>query len=285
MTTAQHNYLLMRIALEQFGKARTELEEAEMQQALQQAQQALALQQVVLASEEASRVCIPQSELQQGIKQLKERFPDQQAYRNALTLNELSEQGLAEALKAELHTEATLESVGQAVELMNEQDAQLYYEQNVAKFSQPERRYASHILITINPDFPENREAEVKKRIAQLAKEASASNFANLAKRHSECPTAMNDGELGWVEAGLLYPELDQQLFAMDEGDISQPIASEIGYHVLYCQEIKTAHTVSFAEACSKILQVHNDKRKSLYQKQWLRQLLQAEQTAESCAS
>ncbi len=277
MTSAQHNYLLMRLSLEQFGNAYSELNSEQQAEAQQLAGRALSLQQAVLASPEAAAVSVPDAELQHAILQLADRFDSNEAYHKALAANQLSEAGLAEALKAELATEATLAHVACSVPELSDEEAKTYYEQQLAKFEQPERRYASHILLTINPDFAENTQEESHRRICELAEQATPEGFAALAKRHSECPSAMNDGELGWVESGLLFPELEAQLFNMAVGEISPPIETEVGYHILYCQQIKPPHRVPFEQASDKIKESHRARRQTRFQKQWVQQLIQAQ--------
>ena len=273
MTSSQHNYLLMRSALEKFGKAASELEPEALEQAHQMASRALQLQQLVLKSPEAIQVQLPDSMLSEALTQLRQRFDSDKAYREALKNNQLNEEGLKLALKDELISEAVLETVGNSIPLMSEAQAREYYETHADKFEQPERRYAHHILITVNPDFKENTEEQVIARIQAIHQDVTTETFGAQAIRYSECPSAMNEGELGWVEAGLLFPELDKKLFEMAEGEISAPIVTEIGYHILFCQQVKDAHKVPFDEACEKIIQSHQQKLKIRAQKLWFQQL------------
>lgn len=273
MTTAQHNYLLMRTALDQFEQPASELEPEALAKANEMAAKALELQHMVLQAPEAAMAQVPENILDDAMTQMRDRFETPLAFQTALESNNLDEAGLRLALKEELLCDAVLESVASSVPLLTEEQAEVYYQAHTDKFEQPERRYARHILITENPDFPENRPEQVKERMAAIHQEISVETFGFLANRHSECPSAMNDGELGWVEAGLLFPELDKRLFAMAEGEISEPIATEVGSHILYCQEVKPAHTVPFSEACQTIIQTHHQQLKARAQKAWLQQL------------
>ena len=60
--------------------------------------------------------------------------------------------------------------------------------------------------------------------------------FAELALKHSECPTALQGGVLGIVPRGKLYPELDAVLFSIKAGEVSEIVESEIGFHLRFVQ-------------------------------------------------
>lgn len=271
--SAQLNYLTMRSALDQFGQPASELETEALSKAQEMASKALQLQQLVLQAPEAAMVQVPSAMMDEAMDQVRQRFDSAEAYQTALENNQLDEEGLRVALKEELLCEATLEAVAKQVPELTEAEALEYYQAHPDKFEQPERRYARHLLITVNPDFEENTEEQVVARMNSIDAELSTANFGMQAKRYSECPSAMNDGELGWVEPGLLFPELDKVLFSMEAGQISPPLVTEVGYHILYCQEIKSAHKVPFEQACTKIIQAHHQKAKARAQKLWLQQL------------
>ncbi|MDD5462304.1 MAG: peptidylprolyl isomerase [Methylococcales bacterium] len=59
-----------------------------------------------------------------------------------------------------------------------------------------------------------------------------------LALKHSECPTALQGGVSGIVPRGKLCPELDAALFSIKAGEISEIVESEIGFHLVLCQQI-----------------------------------------------
>ena len=106
-----------------------------------------------------------------------------------------------------------------------------------------------------------------------LAGQISPETFSDLALRHSECPTAMHGGELGLVKKGLLYAELEQTLFDLPAGTISAPVETEAGFHLVFCQQILPAHTVSFEDAKQQIIEKHHQRLSAQRQKQWVREL------------
>lgn len=69
----------------------------------------------------------------------------------------------------------------------------------------------------------------------------NGSNFAPLAQQFSQGAGALQGGDLGWIQAGQLAPELDRQLIGMSKGQVSDPIRSPAGYHVLLVRDARVA--------------------------------------------
>jgi len=146
------------------------------------------------------------------------------------------------------------------------------YEAASERFSRPERRVARHILITINEDFAENRRPAVRQRLAAVATQLAEQrqDFGELARRHSECPTALEGGRLGALTRGQLYPQLDAVLFALDEGAVSDPVESDLGLHLLLCERIEPARAVGFDEVRDALRARLSERRRRAAQQAWL---------------
>jgi peptidyl-prolyl cis-trans isomerase D len=119
-----------------------------------------------------------------------------------------------------------------------------YYKANGARFTAPEERRASHILVAVNKDAkPADKAAAKAKAEAILAdlKKAPGS-FAQVAKAKSEDPgSAEQGGDLGVIEKGSLVPSVEQSIFALKQGEISNVVESEFGYHVITVTSLKPA--------------------------------------------
>jgi peptidyl-prolyl cis-trans isomerase C len=87
---------------------------------------------------------------------------------------------------------------------------------------------ASHILV--------KKESEAKKILEDLKK---GSNFAELAKNHSECPSRKRGGDLGWFGRGKMVPEFEKAAFSLKKGDISDPVKTQFGYHIIRVTDTK----------------------------------------------
>ncbi|MGH8026870.1 MAG: peptidyl-prolyl cis-trans isomerase [Pseudoxanthomonas sp.] len=125
------------------------------------------------------------------------------------------------------------------------------YEQEKSRFMTGEQRLASHILISVPADADAAAQKAAEQKIAALAAQAKApgADFAALAKANSQDPGSKDSGgDLGWVDRGVMVKPFDDALFAMKAGEISGPVKTDFGYHVLQLREIKPGQGKSFEE-------------------------------------
>ncbi len=270
--SAEFNYHLLRNALNEFGKNLEQLSSGEYEQVYRKAVRSYELESLVLASPQAEGLVIPDEQLNQSMTGVAARYDSHEEFLQDLQTNGLDEDGLRHALCCELMFDAVMQRVAAESAPVSDVDVRLFYEMHRERFQQPERRVARHILITVNPDFPENTREAARARMELVVEKLAgrANRFPQFAKRYSECPTAMEEGRLGEIKAGQLYPELDAALFSMEEGEVSAVIESEMGFHVLLCERIKAAKQLPFARAELKIREILEQRHRRSCQKNWL---------------
>jgi peptidyl-prolyl cis-trans isomerase D len=129
------------------------------------------------------------------------------------------------------------------------------YEDEKARFVEPERRLASHILVRVESGADEATRKAAEEKARKLYEQAKGgADFAGLAKANSEDPGSRDSGgDLGWVEKGMMVPQFEQALFAMAAGDITGPVQTDFGYHVLQVREVEGGAQVSFEEARAEL--------------------------------
>ena len=138
-------------------------------------------------------------------------------------------------------------------------DAELFYRLNPERFTRPERRTVRHILITF--DTPAERDA-AERLLTDLATQlAAGADFADLALRHSQCPTALEGGLVGSVPRGQLFPQLDEVLFALQPGACSTVVATEVGLHLVRCDAILPPDIIPFEQVRDRIIAALNRNR------------------------
>ena len=119
--------------------------------------------------------------------------------------------------------------------VLTDDEVRQYYDANLSQYQTPGQVRASHILLRVDDGDDE----AVAARAAELAAEARAgADFAELARRHSEDETnAENGGDLGSFGRGRMVPEFENAAFALAAGEISDPVRSPLGYHVINVTE------------------------------------------------
>ena len=266
------SYHLLRNALNGFSKNLSQLDPDEFQHVYRKALKSFDLESRVLASSEAEGLVITQEQINYSVAEVAARYESEEEFHSDLQANNLDESGLRHALYRELMFDGVMQRVAAKSAAISELDMRLFYEMHHERFKVPEQRVARHILITVNPDYPENRRNAANTRMEQLVKKLAGrvNRFPDFAQRFSECPTAMQGGKLGDVKRGQLYPELDTALFSMAEGQISPIIESELGFHILLCEKIKPAKRIPFSKAASRICELLQERRRRICQKEWL---------------
>lgn len=268
-------YTLLRAALALFKKPPAELPGEQLQHARRQARNEFDIETRVLHSQEAVSVIVSEQELEMAFAEVRGRFDSDDHFADALQANGLDQDSLRAALARQCKVNAVLERVAARSPKVNEVEVGIYYHSHPEKFRRPEQRVARHILISINPDYPENTRDEARRRLDEVAQilKRKPHKFADLALKHSECPTALNGGELGAIVHGKLYPELDQALFALKANEISEIVETEVGFHLIQCLKIIPAETLSLKNATPKIKQLMQDRYRRNCQRTWLASL------------
>ncbi|MCU0661028.1 MAG: peptidylprolyl isomerase [Myxococcota bacterium] len=107
---------------------------------------------------------------------------------------------------------------------------------------------ASHVLVMHNeskrkpPEINRTKPDALTRAKEALAKIRGGADFAAVAKEYSDCPSKEQGGDLGSFPAGRMIPEFSKALIGMKEGEISEPVETAFGYHVIKCNAVKEAH-------------------------------------------
>jgi len=268
-------YALLRVALALFKKTPDELQADELRQAEVQAVNEFKIENRILNAPEAGAVIISEKELKAAYQEIRDRYVDDEALFIDLEKNHLDKDSLNAALYRQCRVNVVMELIASRAPDVNEVEIGIYYHLHPEQFNLPERREASHLFISINPDYPENTREAALSRMQEISAKLHKKpyKFAELALKHSECPTALQGGVLGIVPRGKLYPELDAVLFSIKAGEVSEIVESEIGFHLVLCKQIQRAETLSLQKAAPKIREIMLERSRRTCQRAWLASL------------
>ena len=145
---------------------------------------------------------------------------------------------------------------------VSDDEVRQYYDTNISQYQTPGQVRASHILLRVDD---EDTEEEVVERAANLATQArGGADFAELAREHSDDEgTVENGGDLGLFGRGRMVPEFEAAAFEMNEGDISDPVKSAFGYHVIQVTEKQEEITQPFETVQTTIQNLLKQERAS----------------------
>jgi len=133
-----------------------------------------------------------------------------------------------------------------------------------------QQTHPRHILIKTNEAVSE---ADAKRRLTQVRERlVNGGDFAQLAKVHSEDGSASRGGDLGWVNPGDLVPEFEQAMNALKPGEISEPVKSPFGWHLIQVLERRTEDMSKERRRLVARQEIRARKADEQYQ-EWVRQL------------
>ncbi|MCX7978761.1 MAG: peptidyl-prolyl cis-trans isomerase [Bdellovibrionaceae bacterium] len=114
---------------------------------------------------------------------------------------------------------------------------------------------ARHILIKFNPADPE-AEAKTLEKARDLRRQAERGDFAALAKSHSEDPGSKSKGgDLGYFSRGKMVPEFEAVAFSLKPGEVSEPVKTSFGWHIIQVLDRREPKTATFDEHREKAME------------------------------
>ena len=139
---------------------------------------------------------------------------------------------------------------------INDQQARAYYQAHLKDYSVPDQVKVRHILISVPKGADAKTDAAAKAKAEDVLKQLRAGgDWTALAKKYSDDPgSKAQGGELGMLQHGVTVPEFDKAAFALNPGQISEPVKTQFGYHIIQTEEKQTAHTKPFDEVRGTIL-------------------------------
>lgn len=199
---------------------------------------------------------VTDAEIKAELQKVEQQFASQEEFNQELqksgqTLEELQAR-LAEMLKRRKWVEKQIAGKDKVTEA----DAKKFYEANIKEFEHGEEVGAQHILFLVPKDASkEVVEAKKQEALKVLARAKKGEDFGTLARELSEEPGAkQTGGDLGFFAKDRMVKEFSDKAFAMKSGDISEPVRTQFGWHIIKVTGRKPAGTTSFDEVKAQLI-------------------------------
>ena len=163
---------------------------------------------------------------------------------------------IEEMTNALLAQEYMMENISEKAKV-TDQELKDYYEKHKSEFTQPEQVRARHILIKVPAGADKKKWEEARKKALEIrAKLLKGESFSKLAEKYSDDPgSKARGGDLGYFGKGRMVPEFEKAAFSLKKGEISQPVKTTFGYHIIKVEDKKPARQRSFKEVEQQIRQ------------------------------
>ena len=156
---------------------------------------------------------------------------------------------------------------------VDEQEARAYYERNPDQYALPEEVRVRILLVKAPPRPSEEQTAAARKQAEDLLDRIrQGEDFIGLIRRHSDSPTAKQDGDLGFIPRGHALPEIEEATRNRKPGEYAGPVRTEEGYLLLRVEELRSA-AVPFEKVKDEISKLLYEQKMELAYRTWLQTL------------
>jgi peptidyl-prolyl cis-trans isomerase C len=205
---------------------------------------------------------IDEADIDKELMTVKERFPNEVEFKNALSKMNLSEADLRSEIKRGLAVQHFVDKKFAQGIAISDKETKAYYDGHRDSFKEPERMRASHILIKFDSRGEKSQKAASRKKIEKVQQKLKkGEDFAALAKEFSEGPSAAKGGDLGYFTRGQMVKPFDDAAFALKPGEVSDIVETRFGYHLIKAVEKKPEGIIAYAEVKDR-LQEHLKQKK-----------------------
>ncbi|MBM7059200.1 peptidylprolyl isomerase [Pseudomonas sp. UL073] len=182
-------------------------------------------------------VAVDDEQVRRELSAVKAAFSTPEAYQRQLVESGFDEGAYAEYLRRELVAQRMLNTLVQPL-TVSDDEVRRGYQERRASFARPEQVRARHILLRVPAGASDEQVETVARRIKKLRRQLVAgTDFAELARAQSEDPSGARGGELGYFSRGQMVPAFEAAAFALDPGEVSEPVRSEFGWHLIQVEE------------------------------------------------
>lgn len=160
---------------------------------------------------------------------------------------------------------------------VSEEDLKAAYTQYSKMESGDSEVHARHILVQVDPNAPADKVEAARKKAEALAAEARKPgvDFVALAKAKSEGPSAADGGDLGFFKRGVMVPAFERVAFSLNQGEVSEPVRTQFGWHILKVEEKRAVDVAPFEQVKGELEAKLKMQKTEKYVEQYVQELRQ----------
>jgi len=201
-------------------------------------------------------ISIKDAEVNEQFDQLKKQYPNEQAFKDGLAEDHLTEDTVKSRIKMNLAVQRFVEKEFVGKVTVTEAETKAFYDEHPEYFTEPETIRVSEILIKADPKAEVAKKQEARKKLEDIQKRLQkGEDFAILAKDFSQGPSAAQGGDLGIVPRGRMPKAFDDAAFSLKPGEMSNVVETELGLHLIKVHEKKPEKVVPFKDVEERIRQ------------------------------
>ncbi|WP_245523147.1 foldase protein PrsA [Thermosediminibacter oceani] len=221
----------------------------------------LVSQKIIDLEAKKQNINVSEEDIQRELEKVYEYYGGEEAFTQNLQMSGYS----LEEYKKDLAMDIKIKKLLEPKISITEEEIKSYFEENKDNFAREKQVRARHILV-------ENEE----KANEVIAKLKSGEDFAELAKQYStDTATKEKGGDLGFFGRGDMVKEFEEAAFSLKVGEISSPVKTQYGYHIIKVEEIKEAQEANYEESKDKIKDILLNQKVQQEYSTWMQELYQ----------
>ncbi|MDT8396492.1 MAG: peptidylprolyl isomerase [bacterium] len=189
-------------------------------------------------------------EVETAYGELASRYPEETEFKTEMEARGFTEESLKSNIRKQISIQNYIKGSIVPEAEVPEEAVRAAYDENPQNFTRPEEVKASHILIKSSEADLQEQKASALAKANEIAVKARkpGTDFAELAKTSSEGPSAPQGGDLGFFTRGRMVKPFEDAAFSMKVGDVSDPVLTQFGYHIIKVTERKEGQSVGYEE-------------------------------------
>lgn len=200
---------------------------------------------LIYSEAKKSNVTVDDKDIEDKIQSAMSKVGGREEFERALAEQQITLKELRARYKEQAMSRRVIEQkVGSRVTI-TPLEVENYYTDNITRFSQPEEALVRNILI--KPEDDPGKAATLVREISKRLKEGC--DFGGLAKIYSQGPGAEDGGLMGYVKRGDLMPEIEEPIFKLKEGEVSDIVQTAVGYHIFKVDEKRVPQVRTLKDA------------------------------------
>ena len=213
------------------------------------------------------KIKVAAAEIEQIMGDMEKRYPSRQAFLDDILKDGQTKETYKDRLAYDiLVNKIAAKRYEDRKKQLSENDIHTFYQNNRQLFAQPESVNIGHILLKISEDADAKEWEKAKVRLRKIR--SKKEDFRELAKQYSQCSSSKKGGDLGYYSRGHLYPPLEIAAFKLKENEVSQPVESREGVHLIKLYECRPQGFIPPFEEIKKEAEkvAKTDKAQMIYQ-------------------
>ena len=175
-------------------------------------------------------------------------------YKKALEQQGISDESFRKELEKGVRVNMLVNQACAHVADPTEDEVAEFYAAHKSEYVVKPQVLCQHILVkTEAGDSQEKKDAALAKIKEIRARIVAGGDFAEEARKHSDCPSGREGGSLGWFGPGMMVPEFDKAAFGMKKGEVSDVVTTQFGHHIIYKADEKAGGAQTLVDVHDQI--------------------------------